>query len=894
MISGIPTNRPRHFPFGEKAWNGAISVVDWCVRHSRGCILGLSVGALLIRFVVGILYIHYGLHMPFQSGDEFFNLFRADSLIYNSIARAMLEGHGFSHNLFTYLGEGKAIGGGWYATAHYPPLYPLFLAVCYYFFGYNFWAILLPQALLGAFTILAVYLLGKNMFDTRVGLLSALLVTLHPQIVIFSSYNLTETGYFLLVTITFLSMLKVSRSPTMPRLIVAGCLSGIVALWRPAFLPFVPFALVWLALILRRRPWIALRSTIVVAVVFMTAIAPWIARNWIIFGEFIPISSESAHALWSRNNPDVFELKFTDDIDVFYSSGFDLSQSSKSQAYLERMNVTTNNSKTWAVLNLIRENPLGYLTRVARRFLDFWSPYRALMGMPHRMMAILTYVTIFPLAFAGIWLTRRQQEPLLMTLFIISAATLVALVADDWSNRLRLPIEPYLGIFASFALMHLIDVHRQRFEPLNSEVSISRDLQPTELERLTVLAISGLPLWNMGDRCGMSSVYWGQRGFVLAGHGVHFLVPGGEKHDEVYDGINVHYFRIPFNAFSPKNIWLHRLSLKIYWILFVLLGTRAALKIAREVRPDVTYGHTSFGAPIAWFVGVRHRIPNITRLYGTFLFPSLYNPLGLMGKFEEVLAFKLPCSHLIITDDGTGGLEVARRLNVPAQRVKFWRNGVNRFYDPDFNTAVFKKSIGLSSDQRMVLAVSRLAEWKRVDRLIAAIPQIVSELDEVVCVVLGDGPERRRLEGLTKTLGVTRHVRWMGAMRQNEVAKYMNATDLFVSLFDLSNASNAVLEAMSCGKCVVALDTGGTSKLIKNKETGILISPESLRDLPLTLIDLLKDDNLRERIGAQAIQFANRNILSWEARAQKEVELVEELVKLNGQSGSILGHQDIT
>jgi len=406
------------------------------------------------------------------------------------------------------------------------------------------------------------------------------------------------------------------------------------------------------------------------------------------------------------------------------------------------------------------------------------------------------------------------------------------------------------------------------------------NLQQLKSRHLKILGISNIPLWGMGHRGGMPSVYWGQKGFVQAGHEVHLLVPGEKGHKEIVeDGIHVHYFTIPLKPFSSKHIWLHRFSVKLYWCLFLFLAARAAMDIGKTVKPDVVYGHTSYGAPVAWFVAKIYGIQNITRLYGTFLFPILSNPLRLIGKCEEVLAFKIPSSFLIVTDDGTGGMVVAERLKVPAEKVKCWRNGVNRFYDPNFDTEAFKKSVHLSSDQRLVLTASRLAEWKRVDRLINAVPKVVSELDDVVFVILGDGTDRERLERLAESLGVARHVRFMGDVSQDEVAKYMNAADVFVSLFDLSNISNAVQEAMACGKCVLVLNSGDTSNLVKHKETGVLVDLKDLPQLPAILKDLLQDSDLRKRLGSEAMHFADEHMPSWEARVQKEVELVEKLVE---------------
>ena len=293
------------------------------------------------------------------------------------------------------------------------------------------------------------------------------------------------------------------------------------------------------------------------------------------------------------------------------------------------------------------------------------------------------------------------------------------------------------------------------------------------------------------------------------------------------------------------------------------------------------YGHTSYGAPVAWFVAKRCGAHNITRLYGNFLFPFLSNTLELIGRFEEVFAFKIPSSFLIITDDGTRGKQVAERFNVPAEKVKCWRNGVNRYYDPTFDVEGFKKILGLSCGQRVVLTVSRLVSNKGVNNLITAIPQVASELEGIVFVILGDGDEKVRLEELAENLGVTQYVRFVGGVPQEEVAKYINGADLVVSLSHHGNASNGIMEAMACGKCVLVLDSSDESNLIKHNETGVLVDPNDIPLLPSIMRDLLLDSDMRTRIGINAMRFAEEHLPTWEARAQMEVKLIEKLVEGN-------------
>jgi glycosyltransferase involved in cell wall biosynthesis len=152
-------------------------------------------------------------------------------------------------------------------------------------------------------------------------------------------------------------------------------------------------------------------------------------------------------------------------------------------------------------------------------------------------------------------------------------------------------------------------------------------------------------------------------------------------------------------------------------------------------------------------------------------------------------------------------------------------------------------------------------------------------MPDVMFVILGDGPEKAKLINLAETLGVTQYLNFKGDVSQEIVAKYMNAADVFVSLFDLSNVSNAVQEAMACGKCVLALNSGDTSTLVEHKQTGMLLELNQIPQLPAILKSLLKDENLRRQLGDNASKFANVHMPVWEVRAQNEVKLVEGLVQ---------------
>jgi glycosyltransferase involved in cell wall biosynthesis len=107
---------------------------------------------------------------------------------------------------------------------------------------------------------------------------------------------------------------------------------------------------------------------------------------------------------------------------------------------------------------------------------------------------------------------------------------------------------------------------------------------------------------------------------------------------------------------------------------------------------------------------------------------------------------------------------------------------------------------------------------------------------------------------------------------------YYAAADVFVSLYDVSNVGNPLLEAMVAGKCCVALDVGGTSKIVKHGVTGILIAKEQLDSLDQVLVSLLENQPLRERLGANAREWAWQHLKTWDERLDQELREVEKLL----------------
>ncbi len=181
---------------------------------------------------------------------------------------------------------------------------------------------------------------------------------------------------------------------------------------------------------------------------------------------------------------------------------------------------------------------------------------------------------------------------------------------------------------------------------------------------------------------------------------------------------------------------------------------------------------------------------------------------------------------------------------VPEDRIAVIYNALQRVNDIRPATLPLETKVN-------AVTVGRLVPWKRVDRILEAIAQIRN----MGLVIVGDGPERERLERMAWGLGLNDRVYFAGSRSKPETLSLMAACDLFVLNSTYEGLPHVVLEAMSLGLPVVATSVGGTPEVVQHRKNGILISPVG-DDLVATLRWLREDIETRHQLAKGAKETA--------------------------------------
>jgi glycosyltransferase involved in cell wall biosynthesis len=165
-----------------------------------------------------------------------------------------------------------------------------------------------------------------------------------------------------------------------------------------------------------------------------------------------------------------------------------------------------------------------------------------------------------------------------------------------------------------------------------------------------------------------------------------------------------------------------------------------------------------------------------------------------------------------------------------------------------------------SNGKLIVLFAGRLEERKGVYQLMDAIPQVVKQVENVRFVLIGKdtdtGPggssAKKILEERLAASKCSQYVEFINHVNLEDMPACYRSADLCVvpSLYD--NAPYTVLEAMSCGKPIVATSAGGIPEYLVHNETGLLVPPGDVAALAKSLTELLLDKQRRERFGVAA------------------------------------------
>ena len=296
----------------------------------------------------------------------------------------------------------------------------------------------------------------------------------------------------------------------------------------------------------------------------------------------------------------------------------------------------------------------------------------------------------------------------------------------------------------------------------------------------------------------------------------------------------------------------------ISYVLYVILIIKILYKIVRRFKPDVVHVHV-------FSIGIFAII--LKRLYGIpFVVTEHYKIVEdtdtLIGKILNkiklyVASLVLRQADLIILPSKAMAKEI-RRYRLDVENLKIIPNVVNTkiFYPEN------KKRINKT---KKILFVGGLNPVKGLPYLLHALQLVRKKRHDFILEIVGDGPKRLEYEKLASELGISGVVRFLGLKSKTEVAKLMRQCDFLVLPSLWENNPCVLIEAMACGKPVIATSHGGPKEIVKDY-CGIIVPPENVNALAEAIEYML--DNSQQYPSHRIILYVKNNF-SYEKVGEK-------------------------
>ncbi|RJR32907.1 MAG: glycosyltransferase [Desulfobacteraceae bacterium] len=256
-------------------------------------------------------------------------------------------------------------------------------------------------------------------------------------------------------------------------------------------------------------------------------------------------------------------------------------------------------------------------------------------------------------------------------------------------------------------------------------------------------------------------------------------------------------------------------------------------------------------------------------------------PKGI-GDLIERAAYRAPYAHVICTEDGSGGewfLERALKGNVTRD---LWINGVDWEEKRRDEPREIRVELGLDPDRPVILFLGKLEREKGCREFLEAVIQLGHARRDFQAAMVGRGPEADILKSLASESGLDKEVRFVPFVAHREIWKWYRAADIYVSLNRLGSLSNANLEAMRYGTCMVMLRSDpvnhvdeSTDHLLRDGCVIRISRENTVDDLVKALTHLLSHP---EAIAdtARKVTIAARDLIpDWECRIEREIRCLQ-------------------
>jgi L-malate glycosyltransferase len=292
------------------------------------------------------------------------------------------------------------------------------------------------------------------------------------------------------------------------------------------------------------------------------------------------------------------------------------------------------------------------------------------------------------------------------------------------------------------------------------------------------------------------------------------------------------------------------------FLIYVFSVLKGIVNICRHEKIDVIQCHLSD----AEFLGILSgRLNRVGRIITTVHYPDLlpqrtgFSPRNLLRLLSTRMLYRWTNAVIAVSTEVARNIE--KIYNISPEKIHTIPNRV------DVESFQIRKNIlpgtihpGLTAEHRILCLVGRLMPPKGHSHLFQAMTLLRREYPEIRLLLVGDGELRSALEDLSKSLGISENVIFLGS--RPDIPEILSVTEIFVFSSLWEGISLALIEAMAAGKPIVATEIPGNRELIKHGVNGLLVPKADSEALAMAIKKFLDEPVFSSELGANAIKDA--------------------------------------
>ncbi|MBL4631741.1 MAG: glycosyltransferase family 4 protein [Paraglaciecola sp.] len=336
-------------------------------------------------------------------------------------------------------------------------------------------------------------------------------------------------------------------------------------------------------------------------------------------------------------------------------------------------------------------------------------------------------------------------------------------------------------------------------------------------------------------------------------------IDGAAQFDKTHE-LNILRMPLKSSQWGFKSIR----GLKFYW---------RVLRQIRKIIKQHNITHIHCGRVIhegvtAWLLKIITGTPYLCFIHGEDV-----ETAATSGELN--LMVKQVCKHAdILICNSHNSANIVKRLHYAGdEKIEVLHPGVDAsLFVPSADDEVFKQQMGWQG-RKVIITVGRLQARKGQDMMLRATALLKEQFPEILYAVIGRGGCLDSLQALSTELGINDHVQFLTEVTDPQMIQCYQQSDIFILPNrtidnDIEGFGMVLVEAQSCGKPVIAGDSGGTKETMCLNESGYVIDCTDEKLISTTIAKLLADPAKREKMG----QIGRRHVesqLDWQAHVQK-------------------------